>query len=231
MNRPVLDLVLDHFMVTARLALFGVITSILIAIPSGIVSATKKDSAIDYLTRVVSSLGISLPPFFTGIILILVFALELGFLPSMGVEPQLFSINGLRTLILPALTIGFYTATVISRMLRAAMLEVMEQDYIRTARSKGLSERIVIYRHALKNALIPVVTVIGTNFGYLLGGTVVVETVFAWPGLGFLMVTAVLKRDYPLIQGIVLFFALVFTVTNLLVDLVYGYLDPRIRYR
>jgi peptide/nickel transport system permease protein len=231
MDKPVTDLILSHFLITLRLAVFGVIISVLIAVPTGILSATKKDSAVDYLSRVISSIGISLPPFFTGIILILVFALDLRWFPSMGVAPELFSLDGLKTLLLPAFTIGFYTSTVISRMLRATMLEVMEQDYVRTARSKGLSERAVIYGHALKNALIPVVTVIGTNLGYLLGGTVIVETVFAWPGLGFLMVTAVLKRDYPLVQGIMLFFALVFTLANLGVDMIYSFLDPRIRHR
>lgn len=231
MNRPVLSLITDHFTVTLRLAVSGLLVSMLIAMPLGIISAVKKDSAIDYTSRFISTLGISLPPFFTGIGLILIFALYLRWFPSMGMSSELFSIDGVRTLVLPALTLGFYSATMVARMVRATMVEVLEQDYIRTARSKGLKERVVIYRHALKNAMIPVTTVIGMSLGYLLGGSVIIETIFAWPGLGLLMVNAVMKRDYPLIQGIVLSFALVFTLTNLAVDLVYGFLDPRIRYR
>jgi len=231
MNRPVLPLIIEHFMVTLRLTIFGMLFSILMAVPLGIISAVRKDSGIDYLSRVVSTLGISLPPFFTGIGMILIFSLHLRWFPAMGMSTQLFSMSGLKTLVLPSLTLGLYSATIVARMLRATMVEVLEQDYIRTARSKGLKESIVVYRHALKNALIPVVTVLGMTLGYLLGGSVIVETIFAWPGLGMLMITAVLKRDYPLIQGIVLFFALTFTLTNLVVDLVYGFLDPRIRYR
>jgi len=231
MNMPVLYLVADHFAVTLRLALFGLLVSMLIAMPLGIVSAVKKDSAIDYVSRVISTLGISLPPFFTGIVLILIFALYLRWFPSMGVSTELFSIDGLRTMVLPSFALGFSSATMVARMVRATMVEVLEQDYIRTARSKGLKERVIIYRHALKNAMIPVTTVIGMTLGYLLGGSVIIETIFAWPGLGMLMVNAVMKRDYPLIQGIVLFFALMFTLTNLVIDLIYGFLDPRIRYR
>jgi len=231
MNRPVLYLIADHFAVTLRLALSGLLVSMLIAMPLGIVSAVKKDSAIDYVSRVISTLGISLPPFFTGIVLILVFALYLRWFPSMGVSAELFSIDGLRTMALPSFALGFSSATMVARMVRATMVEVLEQDYIRTARSKGLKERVIIYRHALKNAMIPVTTVIGMTLGYLLGGSVIIETIFAWPGLGMLMVNAVMRRDYPLIQGIVLFFALMFTLTNLVIDLIYGFLDPRIRYR
>ena len=168
-------------------------------------------------------LGISVPIFWLGLMLILLFAVQLGWLPAQGR-------GGPENLILPSLTLGAASAGIIARMMRSSMLEVLRQDYVRTARAKGLGEWLVIMRHALKNAAIPAVTVIGLQFGYLLGGAVITETVFAWPGMGRLVVEGIKFRDYPVVQSGILLLALIFSLVNLLVDLLYAYLDPRIRY-
>jgi peptide/nickel transport system permease protein len=195
---------------------------ILIALPAGILSALYRHAFIDHLSRFFALFGASLPGFWLGLMLIFFFAVRLELLPVMGRgEPQ--------QLVLPAITLGFGLAAVYARILRAGMLDVLGQDYIRVARAKGLKEKWVIGRHALKNALLPAVTLLGMSFGHLLGGAVVVETIFAWPGVGQFAVESIFNRDYPVIQGYALFMAVIFVLANILVDISYVILDPRIR--
>jgi len=217
---------------TSHLAVMSIIVAMLIALPVGVLSAVKQDTASDYVARFFAVLGLSLPDFWLATVAITFLAIWVQWIPPVGFAP-LWEDPGrcLGQLAIPALIIGARLAAVSMRMTRSSLLEVLRQDYIRTARAKGTRERAVIVRHALKNAFIPVVTVIGQQFSVLLGGTVIVEFIFLQPGVGSLMLDAVLLRDYTLIQGAVLFFAAVIVVANLLVDLSYAWLDPRIRYR
>jgi len=221
-SRPVFDELYARFPATLQLAAAGVLVAVLMGIPIGIVSATKQYSMFDGMSMALALVGVSMPNFWQGMMMILLFSIVLGVLPSSGYGTFMH-------LILPALTIGTSSAAIITRMTRSSMLEVVRQDYIRTARAKGLSERVVINQHALKNALIPIVTIIGLQFGYLLGGAVLTETIFSWPGVGRFMVDAIRQRDYPVVQGGVLLLALTFSVVNLLVDILYAYIDPRIK--
>jgi len=223
-NQGVTSLIAKRYPFTLQLTLASLFVAIVLAIPAGVRSARRRNRWDDRLLSVVSLFGLSFPNFALGPVLILFFAIELGWLPVSGS-------GTFAHLVLPAITMGGALAAILTRMVRTAMLEELNQDYIRTARAKGTRERAVIVRHALKNAFIPVVTVIGQQFSVLLGGTVIVEFIFLQPGVGSLMLDAVLLRDYTLIQGAVLFFAVVIVVTNLLVDLSYAWLDPRIRYR
>lgn len=223
-HSPVLGLVLERFPATLQLTLAAMSVALVVAIPMGVLAAVKRGSPIDTLAMLVAVLGQAVPVFWLGIMMIFLFSLKLGLLPPAGR-------NGWLYLIMPAIALGAYSAATIARLTRSTMLDVLSQDYIRTARSKGLIERSVIVRHGLKNAAIPVVTMIGLQLGTLLGGAVVVETVFAWPGVGDLAVRAIAQRDLPLIQATVLLVALGFMAMNLLVDLLYLWLDPRIRYR
>jgi len=217
---------------TSHLAVMSIIVAMLIALPVGVLSAVKQDTASDYLARFFAILGLSLPDFWLATVAITFLAIWVQWIPPVGFAPLWEDpVRCLGQLAIPALIIGARLAAVSMRMTRSSLLEVLRQDYIRTARAKGARERAVIVRHALKNAFIPVVTVIGQQFSVLLGGTVIVEFIFLQPGVGSLMLDAVLLRDYTLIQGAVLFFAAVVVATNLLVDLSYGWLDPRIRYR
>ena len=225
-KQPVLDQILSSFHATLKLAIVSMIISLMISIPIGIISAIKQYSAIDNVSMVGALLGVSMPNFWQGLLLILLFAVTLGWLPVAGYGDH----GDLEHIILPAITLGTSSAAITTRLMRSTMLETINQDYIQAARAKGLSERVVIGKHALKNALIPVVTMIGLNFGYLLDGSVVVETIFAWPGIGLLMVESIYLRDYPMIQGCILFVAVIFIFVNLMVDILYTYLDPRIRY-
>ncbi len=227
-KRPVIELILERFPNTAMLALLGVFFALLIAIPIGIVTAVYQDTWIDNIGRIASLLGVSMPAFWRGLMLMLVFAYYIRIFPSGG------SINekGPIALVLPAISLGISLAAIVMRMTRASMLEVLRQDYIRTARAKGLAEASVLFKHSLKNALIPVVTVVGLQIGYLMGtGAILTETVFRWPGIGRLVVQAINERDVPLIQGLILFIACLFVLSNLLVDVLYSYLDPRIEYK
>ncbi len=230
-NRPVLELILTRFPVTLQLSIFAMIISLIIAFPSGIVSAVRKDSWADNAARVFAFLGASVPDFWLGILLIIIFGVVLGVLPIYGFV-NIFKdpVAGFSHIILPAITLGTALTALVTRMIRSSLLEVLNQDYITTARSKGLPERTVIWRHALKNSMIPVVTIVGLQLGYVLGGSVLTEVVFALPGLGRLMVNSIFSRDYPVVQGAVLIYALTFVMVNLVVDLLYSYLDPRIRY-
>jgi peptide/nickel transport system permease protein len=217
---------------TSHLAVMSIIVAMLIALPVGVLSAVKQDTASDYLARFFAILGLSLPDFWLATVVITVLAIWVQWIPPVGFAPLWEDpARCLGQLLIPALIIGARLAAVSMRMTRSSLLEVLRQDYIRTARAKGARERAVIVRHAMKNAFIPVVTVIGQQFSVLLGGTVIVEFIFLQPGVGSLMLDAVLLRDYTLIQGAVLFFAAVIVATNLLVDLSYAWLDPRIRYR
>ena len=231
-RRPVTQELLKRINLTSHLAVMSTIVALLIALPVGVLSAVRQDTASDYLGRLLAVLGLSLPDFWVATVVVTFLAIWFQWIPPIGFAPiWVDPARCLSQLLIPALIIGARLAAVSMRMARSSLLEVLRQDYIRTARAKGARERGVIVRHALKNAFIPVVTVIGQQVGVLLGGTVIVEFIFLQPGVGSLMLDAVLLRDYTLIQGAVLFFAAVIVVTNLLVDLSYAWLDPRIRYR
>ena len=231
-RRPVTQELLKRINLTTHLAVMSVIIALLIALPIGVLSAVRQDTASDYVGRLFAILGLSLPDFWLATVVITFLAIWFQWIPPIGFAPLWEDpARCLSQLLIPALIIGARLAAVSMRMTRSSLLEVLRQDYVRTARAKGARERAVIVRHALKNAFIPVVTVIGQQFSVLLGGTVIVEVIFLQPGVGSLMLDAVLLRDYTLIQGAVLFFAAVIVVTNLLVDLSYAWLDPRIRYR
>jgi peptide/nickel transport system permease protein len=221
-ERPILTELLPRFANTAQLALVSIIISSVIGVTLGIVSAVKRNSWIDTFSMVFSLVGVSMPIFWLGILLIILFAVTLRWLPSGGK-------GGVEHLILPALTLGLATSAIIARMTRASVLEVLNQDYVRTVVAFGLPKRKIIYKYVLRNALIPVVTVIGLQFGYLLGGAVLTESVFGWPGLGRFVVDSIFSRDYIAVQVGIMMIATTFVLVNLLVDLVYALIDPRLR--
>lgn len=208
---------------TLLLSVVAITLACLLGIPAGIISAVRPYSFLDYFVTSSALFGISMPVFWLGLMLVVIFSVMLQWLPAGGTGTW-------KHVILPSVTLAALTIAFITRMTRSSMLEVLSQDYTTTARSKGLKEQVVVIKHALKNALIPIITVVGLQFGMLLGGTVLTETVFAWPGLGRLIVNSILARDYPVIQGAILIFALLYILVNLLIDLVYAYVDPRIRY-
>ena len=231
-RRPVMNELLKRINLTSHLAVMSIIVAMLIALPIGVLSAVKQDTASDYIARFFAVLGLSLPDFWLATVVITFLAIWVQWIPPIGFAPLWEDpARCLGQLLIPALIIGARLAAVSMRMTRSSLLEVLRQDYIRTARAKGTRERAVIVRHALKNAFIPVVTVIGQQFSVLLGGTVIVEFIFLQPGVGSLLLDAVQLRDYTVIQGAVLFFAAVIVLVNLLVDVSYAWLDPRIRYR
>lgn len=222
-NQPVSRMIRQVLPSTIELTLAGLGIAILIGGILGVTAAVHQNSWLDNASMVVALWGVSMPSFWMGLLLIFLFSLKLGWLPATGQ-------GGVLRLIMPALTLGYVAAAVIARLVRSSMLEVLRQDYVRTARAKGLGERLVVYRHALRNALIPVVTVIGLQFGALLGGTVVIETVFSRPGIGRLAVSSILSKDFQVTQGTVLLSAVFYTLVNIVVDVSYAVLDPRIRY-
>jgi peptide/nickel transport system permease protein len=233
MRRPVLGEVLTRLKATLLLTATALVISSVGGVALGVLSATRPNSLLDRTSAVASLFGASMPVFWLGIVLMVIFSLNLGWLPASGMYAPYGGgdlADLAKHLVLPAVTLAAASITIVARLTRAAMLEVLGQDFIRTARAKGLVERSVVVRHALKNALVPIVTVIGVQAGYLLGGAVLTETVFAWPGVGTLMVQGILARDIPLVQGCVLVVALTFVLVNLTVDLLYAVLDPRIRY-
>ena len=231
LGRPVTQALLERLPATMQLAVLSLIFSLLIGIPSGLIAAVWQNTRWDQLVMATAIGGISIPSFWLGLALMLVFSVQLGWLPSGGYTPLWEDAwQGLRTLMLPAVSLGFMQAALIARMTRSSMLEVLRQDYVRTARSRGVGRWLVILKHAFKNAMIPVITTIGTAFGVLLGGAVVVEIVFTFPGLGRLVVLAVQRRDYPLVQGALLLTSVIYVAVNLAVDLLYGVFDPRIKY-
>lgn len=225
-----LDLAL-RFPVTLQLTFLSLCVALLVAVPAGVAAALRRGRLVDYAVSVFALLGLSLPSFFLGILLILLFSLQLGWLPPAGYVPFTEApLDNLRHMVLPSVSLGLVLAAATARIVRSTMLETLGRDFIRTARAKGLAEPRVLYRHALRNALIPVVTVVGLQFGTLLGGAVIIEQVFSLPGVGRFALEGINLRDYPVVQGAVLLISAAFIVVNLLVDILYSLIDPRIRY-
>jgi len=222
-QRPVTAQIAGQLPSTAQLAAAALLVSLVVGIPLGLLAAVKRYTWVDSASMVLALGGVSMPSFWLGLILIYVFSFRFGWFPSAGT-------GGIKSLVLPALALGLGSAAIIARLVRSSMLEILRQEYILTARAKGLLARTVIVRHALKNVLMPVVTIVGLQFGTLLGGAVIIETVFARQGLGSLAVQAIQQKDYPLVQGTILLVALIYTFVNLAVDVLYAYLDPRVRY-
>ncbi|MDN4075362.1 ABC transporter permease [Fictibacillus terranigra] len=241
---PVLNLIFDHLPATLELALLSLIIALIISIPLGILSAVKQFSWLDYSSMFFAQLGISMPVFWMGLLLIIGFSVNLNVLPSFGRGDPIFEatidtiqtgnlyfiIDSFKHLLLPAFTLGLMSAALITRMVRSAMLEVLKEDYVRTAEAKGVKGYIIILKHVFRNALIPVVTIVGLQFGNLLGGAIVTETVFGWPGIGRLVITAISQRDFPVVQGCVLIIALLFALINLVVDILYAIINPKIQH-
>ncbi|HVQ76029.1 MAG TPA: ABC transporter permease [Candidatus Binatia bacterium] len=227
---PVTDEVLRRFPATLELTTVSMLVAVAVGIPLGLVAAVRRSTWIDYLAMGTSLSTLSLPIFWVGIVAIWLFSLQLGWFPVSGRGGPVWEWNGLRHIALPALTLATASVAIISRLTRSGMLDVLGREFITTARAKGVSPLGVVGKHALKNALIPVVTVVGLQYGFLLGGAVVTETIFAWPGVGRLAMTSILQRDYPVVQGCVLLVAVLFVLINLAVDLLYSWLDPRIRF-
>ena len=232
LRMPVTEAILKRIEPTLLLAAIGMTVGILIGIPLGVLAAVKHKTWIDQMAIAISLAGISIPNFFLALLFIMVFGLSLGWFPVAGYRPvSEVGFGVIKYLIMPGVSIGVMQSGIIARMTRSAMLDVLKQDYIRTARAKGLAERVIIARHALKNSLIPVVTVIGFSFAMLLGGTWIAETIFNIPGTGALAITAIMRRDLPIIQGSIIFVAFIYMIVNLLVDISYAYLNPRIKYQ
>jgi peptide/nickel transport system permease protein/oligopeptide transport system permease protein len=222
-KQPVVEEIRLRLPNTLKLTFASLIITAAVGVGLGVLSAANKGSWVDLGSMLTAIVSVSVPSFWMGLMFILVFSVRFGWFPVAGADNW-------RYLVLPAFTLGIRSAAVLARMTRSTMLDVLSQDYIRTARAKGLRERVVVYRHALRNALIPIVTVLGFELGYLLTGTFIIESVFAYPGIGMLAIQSLSARDFPLIQGIVLFVAVIYLVINLIVDVLYGFLDPRVRY-
>ena len=222
-SQPVLDEVMARLPYTMELAVVATAIAVVTGVVAGVVAATHHNTKVDYIVSAASLFGVSMPVYWLGLMLIVVFSINLKWLPAAGAgQPDSF--------VLPSLTLASFIVGLITRMTRSSMLEVLRQDYVQTARSKGLAEQVVLYTHALRNALLPVVTIVGLQFGTLLGGAVLTETVFGWPGIGQLLVDSIFARDYPMVQGITLTFSVLFILVNLAVDMLYAYIDPRIHY-
>jgi len=222
-NRPALALILERFPASLKLALVALIISILIGIPLGVLSAVKRGSFLDASARLLALLGQSLPAFWLGIVLMYFFSVKLRLLPTSGY-------GGIQHFILPAATMGLFTVAAVTRLTRSSMLEVLDSEYIKLARIKGVSEAIVIWKHALRNSLMPVITFMGTFFATMITGAVVIETVFSWPGIGRLAYESISNRDFPVMQAVILFMTTLYILANLIVDILYAWVDPRIRY-
>ncbi|HVH64370.1 MAG TPA: nickel ABC transporter permease [Candidatus Dormibacteraeota bacterium] len=222
-NAPVIEEIGSRIPYTAELAVVALVIAVVVGILAGIAAAVRRNTILDLLISGFSVFGVSMPVYWLGLMLIILFAIELHLFPAAGADEP-------TSIVMPALTLALFSVGLIARMTRSSMLEVLGQDYIRTARAKGAPVRTVIFRHALRNAFLPILTVIGLQFGSLLGGAVVTETVFAWPGVGRLLVDSIFFRDYPVVQGLVLMFGVTFVAVNLIVDLLYAYVDPRIHY-
>lgn len=244
MGQPVSTLIYHRMGATLELAFFSVFIAVIIGIPLGVLAAFKRQSIVDFGTMVGALIGVSMPSFWLGLVLLAYVALRVDWLPMFGRGESLVNgfyllittfdgvplWNAIRYILLPGLSLGVIMMGIVTRLTRSSLLESLGMDYIRTARSKGLNERVVVYKHALRNAMLPVITIVGIQLGVRFGGAVITETVFAWPGVGRLIVNAISQRDFPIVQGGILMLAIVFTVMNLLVDLSYAILDPRIRY-
>ncbi len=230
-NQPVLDAIVSRLPVTLELAFLSMLLALAVGLPTGILAALKRNSPLDTASTTVALMGISLPSFFVGILLILLLAQQFRLLPPSGYVPfREDPVQNIKLMIMPSIALGAALAGILSRMMRSSLLEVLGADYIRTARAKGMNDRKTIMGHALKNALLPVVTVVGLQTGALLGGAILTETIFALPGVGRLVVDSIFARDFPMVQGVVLFLALVRVLSNLLADITYVQLDPRISY-
>ncbi len=222
-SQPVLGEVLARLPHTIELAVTSVVLATVVGIAAGVLAAAKRGTRVDYVISAATLFGVSMPVYWLGLMLIVVFAIQLRLLPAAGSESP-------ESIVLPSLTLASFSVALIARMTRSSVLEVLLHDYVRTARAKGLRERFVLSRHALRNAFLPILTVVGLQFGALLGGAVLTETVFGWPGIGQLLVDSIFARDYPVVQGIVLSFSLLFILVNLVVDVLYAYVDPQIHY-
>lgn len=222
-SEPVMREIIGRLPATLQLALISTLLATVCGVLAGVLAATRLYSGLDYLVSLITLFGVSMPVYWLGLLLIIVFAVQLNWLPAAGAEEP-------GSAILPSLTLASFSIALVARMTRSTMLEVLGQDFVRTARAKGLREYAVVYHHALRNALIPIITAVGLQFGVLLGGAVLTETVFGWPGMGQLLVESIFARDYPMVQGIVLVFSALFILTNFLVDLSYILIDPRIHY-
>ena len=230
-HRPVLEDIIYRMPISLELIVLSMALALLISVPAGVISAIRPYTSLDYLVMTVAMLGVSIPDFFLGILLFLLFSLTLGWLPVQGYVPLTTNVvDNLSHMILPALALGLARCAILTRLVRASMLEVVKLDYVTTARAKGVVEFLVVNKHALKNALIPTITVVGLQIGFLIGGAIVIEAVFGIPGLGTFGVQGITKRDYQQVQGFILIVALMFVFSNLLVDISYAYFDPRIRY-
>jgi peptide/nickel transport system permease protein len=223
-EEPVLHIILKHYPATLELAFASILIAVALSLPLGIISATHKNKPVDHLSRLLALLGLSMPNFWLGPMLIIIFSLKLNLFPVSGP-------GGLDHLILPAVTLGTAMAAFLTRMIRSSMLEELSKDYIRTARAKGLSKWRIIYKHALKNALIPVLTIVGLQLGILLTGAIITETIFSWPGIGRMTIQAIHQRNYPLVQGAILFISANYIFINTITDIAYAWLNPRIRFQ
>lgn len=231
MNMPVLEAFLGHIGPTLSLALLAQSISIVIAIPIGVIAAKRRGTYVDQMFMTIAMLGLSLPSFLLALLLMLLFGVNLNWLPVAGYAPLNTGLwNHLQYMILPAISLGAIQAAVISRMSRSSMIDILSMNYIKTAKAKGVKDRVVIYKHALRNAFIPILTILGETFGSLITGAVVTETVFNLPGIGQLVINAIVRRDYAVIQGTILIIALAYLLLNLLIDLLYGLVDPRVRF-
>lgn len=230
-GKPVTEALLDRFQPTTLLAIYGLLVSVMIAIPAGVLAATRPNSPLDRVLMILSISGVAIPSFFFGILLILLFAVVLGWLPAGGyVDFGESPAQHFKYMILPTLALGFSSAGLMARLVRSTMLDVLNQDFVRTAYAKGLPQRHVVMLHALRNALIPVMTIVGISFAHMLGGAIVIETVFNLPGMGRLLVQSVTRRDFPVVQGAVMTVAAIQVLIMLLLDVLYVYVDPRVRY-
>jgi peptide/nickel transport system permease protein len=230
-NEPVIGTILRRLPITVELALLSVALSAIVAIPLGVVSAVRRNSTTDFVARLLAMVGLSVPNFWLAAMLLLISSVLFRWQPSLRLVPLWEDpLTNLSQLLMPTVSLSLALMAIVMRMTRSSMLEVLRQDYIQTARAKGLLPRVILVRHALKNAFIPVITILGVQLGALLGGTVLIEVIFGLPGIGRLLIDAINTRDYPMLQGTVLFIAVAFVMVNLLVDLLYAYLDPRIRY-
>ncbi len=230
-DTPVVDDLKERLPITIQLTIMGIGLAIIMSVPLGVISAVKQDTWIDYISRAFTVTGVAMPTFLTGILIVFILVVSFNWLPPLGYamiweDP----VRNLQQMVLPAIALGFYDTCFIARVTRSAVLEVFREDYIRTARSKGIAERLVVYRHTLKNAMLPVITVIGWQFGRVLSGTVIIETIFVVPGMGGLLINSILHRDFTMIQGLVVLVTLMVMSVNLVVDMLYAVLDPRIRY-
>jgi peptide/nickel transport system permease protein len=226
----IMDELVWRFPTTLTLVCLSLLISVVVGVPAGLLSAVFRNSWLDHAARLLTLVSLSMPSFWLGLMLIILFSLKLNLLPVVGYTSVVTDLwSGLRFLILPSCALGTYLTALLARLVRSSVLEVLGQDYVRTARAKGLHERVVLFRHALRNALIPAVTVMGINMGILLGGSAVIETMFVLPGVGQLVITALYNRDLPVIQGLILYISVLYVLINLAVDLLYTYLDPRLR--